>query len=264
MIKLESISRFFFRGTANEVKALDSVSLEAASGQFITLVGSNGAGKSSLLRVVSGQLQPDEGQVWLDGVNVTAWPDFRRAARVGQIDQNPLVSTAPALTIEENLALALLRGRVRGLGRAVTDGRRRRFRDALEAVGMGLEHRLSTRVGNLSGGQRQALALVMATIAEPPLLLLDEHTAALDPKAAAQVMEITERLVASRGLTTLMVTHNMEHAIRHGNRLLMMHRGRIILDLSGPEKRELTVGALIERFHRASGDSFVDDRILLS
>lgn len=263
MIRLRQVTHFFFRGTANEVRALDGVSLEVPTGQFVTVIGSNGAGKSTLLRVISGQVTPDEGRIELDNQDVTRWPDYRRACLVGQIDQNPLASTAPVMSIEENLAMALLRGQRRGLRRAVTRARRQLFREALAGIEMGLEHRMTARVGNLSGGQRQALALIMATLARPRLLLLDEHTAALDPKAAAQVMAITERLVRAHGLTTLMVTHNMEQAIRWGDRLLMMHRGRIILDVAGREKAGLTVAALVDRFHRASGVDFSDDRALL-
>ena len=264
MIRLEQVSHRFFPGTANEVLALDAISLTLPAGQWVTLVGSNGAGKSTLLRTVAGQVIPEAGRIWLDGREVTTWPDYRRARLVGQIDQNPLVSTAPLLTIEENLALAYLRGRPRGLARAVTAQRRAVFHAALRAVGMGLEERLTSRVGNLSGGQRQALALVMATLAQPRLLLLDEHTAALDPKAAALVIAITDRLVRAHNLTTLMVTHNMEQAIRWGDRLLMMHRGRIVLDLAGPEKSGLTVRELVDKFHAASGTQFAEDRTLLS
>lgn len=263
MIRLTNITHHFFKDTPNEVRALDQVNLEVPDGEFITLVGSNGAGKSSLLRVISGQVIPDAGEIWLGDQRVTTWPDHKRAGLVGQIDQNPLVSTAPMMSIEENLALALLRGKSRGLSRAVTPTRRLIFLEALRAIGMGLEERLTTMVGTLSGGQRQSLALVMATLAKPRLLLLDEHTAALDPKAAAQIMQITDQLVRSHSLCALMVTHNMEQAIRWGDRLLMMHRGKIILDLSSQEKNGLTVEDLVAKFHQASGVKFAEDRTLL-
>ncbi|MDI6711075.1 MAG: ATP-binding cassette domain-containing protein [Bacillota bacterium] len=264
MIMLTGVSRRFFKGTPNEVTALDNITWQAGPGEFVTIIGSNGAGKSTLLNIVAGVIAPDAGRIVLDGVDVTSWPEYRRAGAIGYIDQNPLVSTAAEMTVEENLAMALMRGRRRGLARAVTPFRVESFQEALKEIGMGLEDRLKVPVGTLSGGQRQALALAMATIVRPKLLLLDEHTAALDPQAARLVMGITHRLVTAHRLTTLMVTHNMEQALRFGDRLVMMHRGRIVLDLGKEEKKGLTVGDLIARFTASSGDVFDDDRVLLS
>lgn len=264
MIELIGIGKRFFRGTPNEVTALDDINLRVRPGEFVTLIGSNGAGKSTLLNAVAGVIGVDRGRIILDGADVTAQPEFRRAANIGYIDQNPLVSTAAEMTVEENLAMALVRGRRRGLARAVTPIRVGAFRDALAGIGMGLEDRLKVPVGTLSGGQRQALALAMATIVHPKLLLLDEHTAALDPQAARLVMGITHRLVTTHRLTTLMVTHNMEQALRYGDRLVMMHRGRMVLNLGAREKRGLTVSDLVTRFTASSGDAFDDDRVLLS
>jgi putative ABC transport system ATP-binding protein len=264
VIKLTGIDKYFFAGTPNEVKALDNVNLRVAQGDFITLIGSNGAGKSTLLKAIAGVISVDAGSIEIDGRNVTNLPEHTRARDIGRIDQDPLASTAAELSIEENLAMAYLRGQKRGLARAVTGQRAEIFREALKNIGLGLESRLKVPVGTLSGGQRQALALVMATLSRPKLLLLDEHTAALDPKAARLVMEITERLVNRYQLTTLMITHNMEQAIRFGNRLIMMHRGRIILDIGAEEKNKLTVPDLVTRFTSSSGSVFDDDRVLLA
>lgn len=264
MIKLERLTRYFLPNTPNEVKALDDLSLEVHEGDFITVIGSNGAGKSTLLKAIAGVVAVDEGRIEIDGRDVTRLPEHRRAGEIGRVDQDPMASTASLLTVEENLAMAEMRGRPRLLARAVTVPRRARFREALAEVGLGLEDRLQVRVGTLSGGQRQALALVMATTARPKLLLLDEHTAALDPRTARTVMEITNSLVMRHRLTTLMVTHNMEQAIRWGNRLIMMHRGRVVMDIAGEEKTRLTVPELIEKFGRVSGSIFDDDRALLA
>ncbi|MEW5762842.1 MAG: ATP-binding cassette domain-containing protein [Bacillota bacterium] len=264
MIRLTGVTKRFFAGTPNEVTALDDLHLEIGPGEFVTVIGSNGAGKSTLLNAIAGLVAIDAGRIELDGTDITAWPVYRRAAFIGRIDQNPLASTAAEMTVAENLAMALMRGRRRGLARAVTAARRQVFREALAAVGMGLEKRLDVLVRTLSGGQRQALALVMATLVEPRLLLLDEHTAALDPQAARLVLAITERVVTTCRLTTLMVTHNMEQAIRYGTRLIMMHRGRIVLDVGREEKEQLTVQNLIARFVAVSGDLFACDRLLLA
>lgn len=264
MIKLNDINKYFFTGTLNEVKALDNVNLQVDQGDFITVIGSNGAGKSTLLKAIAGVISVDTGTIEIDGRNVTNLPEHKRARDIGRIDQDPMASTAADLSIEENLAIAYLRGQKRGLGRAVTSQRAEIFRESLKNIGLGLEDRLKVPVGTLSGGQRQALALVMATLSRPKLLLLDEHTAALDPKAAKLVMEITERLVHRYQLTTLMITHNMEQAIRYGNRLIMMHRGRIILDIGAIEKTKLTVPELVTRFTNSSGSTFDDDRVLLA
>lgn len=264
MIKLTDIEKYFFAGTPNQVKALDNISLQIKSGDFVTVIGSNGAGKSTLLKAVAGVIQVDAGGIVIDGRDMTGQPEYLRARDIGRIDQDPLASTAADLSIEENLAIAYLRGQKRGLARAVTGQRTGYFRNTLRNIGLGLEDRLQVPVGTLSGGQRQALALVMATLARPKLLLLDEHTAALDPKAARQVMEITERLVHQYNLTTLMITHNMEQALRFGSRLIMMHRGRVILDIGTEEKSKLTVAALVDRFTSTSGMVFDDDRSLLT
>lgn len=261
---LRAVTKYFFRGTPNEVRALDRVDLEVAAGDFIAIIGSNGAGKSTLIKAVAGLAIPDEGRIEFEGRDITKEPVYRRAAAIGRIAQDPSESTCAILTIEENLALAEKRGRPRGLGRGVTEAGRARYRAALAPIGLGLENRLGTRIGTLSGGQRQTLALLMATISGSRLLLLDEHLAALDPKTAEIVMALTSRLVAEQRLTTLMITHNMQDAIRWGNRLLMMHAGRIIFDTSGEAKAALTVPALVAKFHEASKGDLTDDRVLLS
>ncbi len=264
MIKLKGITKYFFKATPNEIRALNLINMHIKPGDFITIIGSNGAGKSTLLKVIAGVEPVDTGTIFLDGKNVTDEPEFKRATHIGRIDQDPMASTASDMTIEENLAMAYTRGIRRSLHRAVTPKRVGFFEQVLTEVGLGLEKRLDVPVGTLSGGQRQALALVMATIADPKLLVLDEHTAALDPKIARQVMAITDHVIKTRGLTTLMVTHNMEQAIKYGNRLIMMHRGRIILDIGEGEKKKLTVPHLIEKFTETSGDTFDDDRVLLA
>jgi putative ABC transport system ATP-binding protein len=264
MIELRGVTKHFFAGTVNEVTALDNINLKARDGDFITIIGSNGAGKSTLLKAISGVISVDAGSIKLENKDVTKLPEHKRAREIGRIDQDPMASTAGEMTIEENLAMAYLRGQRRGLSRAVNKKRTGKFAGVLKDLGLGLENRLGVPVGTLSGGQRQALALVMATIARPKLLLLDEHTAALDPKAARLVMQITRRLVEAHGLTTLMITHNMEQALKYGNRLIMMHRGKIILDIGAEEKKNLTVSNLIEKFTATSGTAFDDDRVLLA
>ena len=264
MIDVEGLSKWFFRSTANEVLAVDNVSFGCSEGEWISIIGSNGAGKSTLLKAVAGLVYPDRGRVALGGRTCTRWPDYKRARFVGRIDQDPMASTAPSMTVAENLAMAYRRGHRRGFRRGVTRSRRSTFRESLSEIGIGLEDRMDGLVMNLSGGQRQALALVMATIAGTKVLLLDEHVAALDPKASTQVMRLTESTVRRHGLACLMVTHNMEHAIRYGDRLLMMHTGRVILDVSGDEKRALSVDSLVDRFHQVSGERFSDDRALLT
>ncbi|MTI80924.1 MAG: ATP-binding cassette domain-containing protein [Firmicutes bacterium] len=264
MIKLNNIYKYFFADTPNEVVALNNINLNIKEGDFVTVIGSNGAGKSTLLKAIAGVEMVDQGIIELAGKDVTSQPEHKRAREIGRIDQDPMASTASDMTIEENLAMAYMRGRRRGLLRAVTGGRTKRFKEVVADVGLGLENRLQVPVGTLSGGQRQALALVMATIAQPKLLLLDEHTAALDPKAAKQIMEITRKIVDTKKLTTLMITHNMEQAIKFGTRLIMMHRGEIILDINQQEKEKLTVPQLIEKFTNTSGTTFDDDRVLLA
>ena len=264
MLTIDGARKRFLAGTAEEMLALDGLTLALAAGDFVTVIGSNGAGKSTLLKSIAGLVPLDEGKIVLDGRDVTHWPAHRRAALIGHIAQDPHEGTCAAMTIAENLALAARRGAWRRLTRAVTPALAARLRAGLAELGLGLENRLDTRVAFLSGGQRQALTLLMATLAQPRLLLLDEHLANLDPRTAALVMANTERLVAAARLTTVMVTHDMMQAIRVGNRLVMLHRGRIVFAASGAEKAALTVPALIEKFHAASGASLTDDRVLLT
>lgn len=264
MIELSRIRRTYLRGTPQQTVALGGVDLSIPAGQWVTVIGSNGAGKSTLLRIVAGIEAPDVGEVTIAGRRVTRQREHRRAHLVGRLDQDPLASTAPELSIEQNLAIAMMRGRRRGFGRAVTASRRRVMAEALAPLGLGLEHRLGAPVGTLSGGQRQAMAMIMATIAEPEALLLDEHIAALDPRAADQVMTLTANLVTERHLTTLMVTHNMHFALLYGDRLIVMHRGRIVMDVSGDDKRRLDVPSLVKTFHDVAGTDVVSDRVLLS
>ena len=264
MLTLQRVTKHFMGGTANEVRALDGIDLDVGAGDFITVIGSNGAGKSTMIKAVAGFIIPDEGRIALEGRDITREPPYRRAAVIGRIAQDPNSSTCAGMTIEENLAMAERRGQARGLRRAINPAARERFRAALAPVGLNLEQRLSSRVGLLSGGQRQALALLMATLSGSRLLLLDEHLAALDPKTAQAVMALTDRLIAEQRLTTLMITHNMQDAIRWGNRLLMMHAGRIVLDISGTEKAALTVNSLVAKFHEVSHADFTDDRVLLA
>jgi putative ABC transport system ATP-binding protein len=263
-LSLRGVTKYFFRGTPNEVKALDRVDLDVAAGEFVTVIGSNGAGKSTLIKAIAGLAPPDEGRILFEGRDITREPVHRRAAAIGRIAQDPGESTCAIMTIEENLALAEKRGRRRGLAIGVTEAGRARYRAALAPIGLGLETRLATRVGTLSGGQRQTLALLMATISGSRLLLLDEHLANLDPKTAEIVMALTGRLVAEQRLTTLMITHNMQDAIRWGDRLLMMHAGRIIFDVAGEAKAALTVPALVAKFHEAGHADLADDRVLLA
>ena len=258
MLRLARAEKRFHRGSADERVALDGVSLDLPAGGFAVVIGSNGAGKSTLLNAIAGSEPLDSGTVEIEGRAVTGWPQHRRARLVARVLQDPRLGTLPALTIEENLALAELRATGAGLGRALTSARRSRYAQLLAPFGLGLETRLGARAGLLSGGQRQVLALAMAVIAAPRVLLLDEHCAALDPKTAELVMNATLHAVAASRLTTLMVTHNMQHAIRYGDRLLMMHGGRVLLDVAGAEKARLTVDALVERFH------LTDDKLLLA
>lgn len=264
MLRLENITKYFLRGTLNEIAALDNLNLHVHDGDFISVIGSNGAGKSTLLKVIAGLVHSDAGHVLLQGEDVTNEPEYQRAKYIGRIAQDPTESTCAVMTIEENLAMAAKRGQPRGLRRAVTDEKREAFRQALSTIGLGLEERLSARVGTLSGGQRQALALLMATLAEPKVLLLDEHLANLDPKTAELVMQLTDRLVRQNALTTVMVTHNMRQAITWGNRLIMMHEGRIIVDVAGEEKQNLRVDDLVMKFYEASQEEFTMDRALLA
>jgi putative ABC transport system ATP-binding protein len=263
MIRIEGYTQYFHRGGVNEICALDHIDLVLARGDFVTLIGSNGAGKSTLLNGLAGAHRADEGAMFIGDRDVTAWPEHRRAAYIGRVFQDPLEGTCASLTIEQNLALALKRGKRRGLGIGVQRHVRNHFMRQLETLDLGLEQRLKTKVGLLSGGQRQALTMVMATLIDPEVLLLDEHTAALDPKTARQILDLTDRLVGAKQLTTLMVTHNMAEALAYGNRLIMLHQGQIILDVSGDEKSGLTIDDLLSRFYSAKGEAFSLDRALL-
>ncbi|WP_088548842.1 ABC transporter ATP-binding protein [Paenibacillus aquistagni] len=263
MLKAEQVCKLFNAGTADEKFALQHVNLELHEGDFVTIIGSNGAGKSTLMNVISGVMIPDIGTIRIQGMDVTTTPEHVRSKWIGRVFQDPMSGTAPSMTIEENLALAFARGGRRGLRLGLGRRRREWFRSQLEDLGLGLEDRLTARVGLLSGGERQALSLLMATFMKPSLLLLDEHTAALDPARAEMVTRLTERIVRDSALTTLMVTHNMEQAIRLGNRLIMMDKGRIILDIGPDEKGILTVDKLLREFERLRGEKFVDDRVVL-
>jgi putative tryptophan/tyrosine transport system ATP-binding protein len=264
MLNLNEIHKVFNEGTPDEKIALDHISLSLKKGDFVTVIGSNGAGKSTLMNMISGVLQPDIGEVFLDGKNVTFLSEYKRAKMIGRVFQDPMAGTAPSMTIEENLAMAYSRNKARTLRRGVTKNRRDYFLELLESLHLGLENRLSAKVGLLSGGERQALSLLMATFTEPAILLLDEHTAALDPSRAELITELTKEIVAKYGLTTLMVTHNMQQAIDLGNRLIMMDKGQIILEVDEDEKKKLTIDHLLEEFQRIRGSKMTNDRALLS
>lgn len=263
MLEIINLRKTFNPGTVNEKTALDGVSLTLRDGDFVSVIGGNGAGKSTLLNAVAGTWLVDSGTISIDGVNVTRLPEHKRAQFIGRVFQDPMMGTAATMQIEENLALALRRGKRRTLRAGITAAERDQYRELLKILGLGLEARLTTKVGLLSGGQRQALTLLMATLQKPKLLLLDEHTAALDPKTAAKVLETTERIIQRDHLTTLMITHNMRDAIAHGNRLIMMYDGRIVVDVSGEEKQRLTVEDLLALFEKASGQALASDRMLL-
>ena len=264
MLDIKKISKTFNPGTVNEKKALTELSLHLDEGDFVTIVGSNGAGKSTLFNAIAGSFYVDEGSISLAGEDITFLPEHERSRRIGRLFQDPLRGTAPNMTIEENLALAYLRAAHGNPFSRISKKDKAFFADQLRQLDMGLEDRMKNPVGLLSGGQRQALTLLMATMVPPQLLLLDEHTAALDPKTAAKVMELTDRIVREGQLTTMMITHNMRDAIQYGNRLIMLHEGRIILDIAGEEKKNLTVPDLLEQFTKASGDEFASDRAILS
>lgn len=263
MLEIIDLHKTFNPGTVNEKTALDGVSLTLKDGDFVSVIGGNGAGKSTLLNAVAGTWLVDSGTIAIDGVNVTRLSEHKRARFIGRVFQDPMMGTAATMQIEENLALALRRGKRRTLRVGITAAEREEYRELLKILGLGLEERLTTKVGLLSGGQRQALTLLMATLQKPKLLLLDEHTAALDPKTAAKVLETTERIIQRDHVTTLMITHNMRDAIAHGNRLIMMYDGRIVVDVSGEEKRRLTVEDLLALFEKASGQALASDRMLL-
>ena len=263
MLKIDNIVKVFNGGTVNEKVALNGLSLHLEEGDFCTVIGGNGAGKSTMLNAVAGVFQVDQGSIVIDGVDVTKLPEHKRAKYIGRVFQDPMTGTAATMQIEENLALAKRRGQKRSLRPGITKAEREEYKELLKILDLGLEDRLTSKVGLLSGGQRQALTLLMASLVKPKLLLLDEHTAVLDPKTAAKVLEATEKIVNRDHLTTLMITHNMKDAIAHGNRLIMMKDGRVILNISGEEKKELTVEDLLEKFNTASGEEFSNDRMIL-
>ena len=264
MLEIKNISKTFNAGTINEKTALNDVSLTLNDGDFVTVIGGNGAGKSTLLNAIAGTWLVDEGSIIIDGINITKLPEHKRAQYIGRVFQDPMMGTAATMQIEENLALAKRRGKKRTLKVGITPAEREEYKKVLKTLDLGLEERMTAKVGLLSGGQRQALTLLMAALQKPKLLLLDEHTAALDPKTAAKVLATTEKIVTRDRLTTVMITHNMKDAIAHGNRLIMMYEGRIVVDISGEEKKNLTVEYLLQLFEKASGQALASDRMLLS
>ena len=264
MLKINNIYKTFHAGTVNEKRALDGVSIHLKDGESVAVIGGNGAGKSTLLNAVAGVWTVDEGSIFIGGEDVTHLPEHKRAKYIGRVFQDPMMGTAATMQIEENLALAARRGQRRGLRTGITKAEREQFRELLSVLDLGLEDRMTTKVGLLSGGQRQALTLLMATLQKPKLLLLDEHTAALDPKTAAKVMETTRLIVNRDRLTTLMITHNMKDAIEYADRLIMMYEGRVALDIGGAEKQKLTVEDLLAKFGQATGSDEADDKLLLS
>nr|WP_205825218.1 ABC transporter ATP-binding protein [Bacillus sp. RO1] len=264
VLHLTQINKIFNEGTQDEKNALDTINLSLKQGDFVTIIGSNGAGKSTLMNMISGVLTPDTGKVEIDGRDVTFMAEHKRAKYIGRVFQDPMAGTAPTMTIEENLAMAFSRNKNRTLKMGVTKKRKAYFKEVLETLHLGLENRLSAKVGLLSGGERQALSLLMATFTEPDILLLDEHTAALDPSRAELITNITKEIVADKGLTTLMVTHNMQQALDLGNRLIMMDKGQIILEVGEEEKKSLTIERLLTEFQRIRGQAMTNDRALLS
>ena len=263
MLHINNVSKTFNKGTINEKKALCDLQLHLKPGDFCTVIGGNGAGKSTMLNAVAGVWPVDEGRIILDGDDITALPEHKRAYLIGRVFQDPMMGTAPNMQLEENLALALRRGKKRGLGWGVTKAEKDLYRDKLATLGLGLEDRMTVKVGLLSGGQRQAVTLLMASLIEPKLLLLDEHTAALDPATAAKVLELSDSIIKEHNLTAMMITHNMTDAIKHGNRLIMMNQGRIILDIAGEEKMKLTKHDLMQKFAEVSGMQLETDAVLL-
>ena len=264
MLEIQNIHKTFNPGTINEKVALNGVNLNLNPGDFVTIIGGNGAGKSTTLNAIAGVWPVDEGQIIIDGVDITKLSEHKRALYLGRVFQDPMTGTAATMSIEENMAIAARRGERRGLGWGITKKERERYKEALKELDLGLEDRLSSKVGLLSGGQRQAITLLMASLKKPKLLLLDEHTAALDPKTAAKVLAISDKIIQEHQLTAMMVTHNMKDAIAHGNRLIMMHEGKIIYDVSGEEKKNLKVADLLAKFEEVSGGEFANDRMMLS
>ena len=264
MLTITNVRKTFNKGTINEKKALNGINLHLESGDFVTIIGGNGAGKSTMLNMIAGVYPIDSGKIVIDGINISREPEHRRAKYIGRVFQDPMRGTAANMEIQENLAMALRRGKIRGLGWGIRNNEKDYYRTALAQLDLGLQTRMTSKVGLLSGGQRQALTLLMATLQKPKLLLLDEHTAALDPKTARKVLELTEKIVNEQELTALMVTHNMKDAIQIGNRLIMMHEGRIIYDVWGEDKKKLQVEDLLEKFETASGEEVANDRMMLA
>ena len=264
MLEIQNSHKTFNQGTINEKVALNGVNLNLNPGDFVTIIGGNGAGKSTTLNAIAGVWSVDEGKIIIDGVDITKLSEHKRALYLGRVFQDPMTGTAATMSIEENMAIAARRGERRGLGWGITKKERERYKEALKELDLGLEDRLSSKVGLLSGGQRQAITLLMASLKKPKLLLLDEHTAALDPKTAAKVLAISDKIIQEHQLTAMMVTHNMKDAIAHGNRLIMMHEGKIIYDVSGEKKKNLKVVDLLAKFEEVSGGEFANDRMMLS
>ena len=264
MLEIKNVRKTFNKNTINEKKALNGINLHLDEGDFVTVIGGNGAGKSTMLNMIAGVYPIDSGKIEIDGVNISREPEYKRARYIGRVFQDPMMGTAAGMEIQENMALAFRRGQRRGLGWGIKANEKDFYHDALMKLGLGLQTRMTNKVGLLSGGQRQALTLLMATLQKPKLLLLDEHTAALDPKTAKKVLEITQEIVEEQNLTTLMITHNMKDAISIGNRLVMMHEGRIIYDVSGDEKKKLEVDDLLKKYEEASGEEFANDRMILA
>lgn len=264
MLEIQDLHKTFNIGTINEKVALDGVNLQLNEGDFVTIIGGNGAGKSTTLNAIAGTWPVDRGKILIDGKDITRLSEHKRAAYLGRVFQDPMIGTAATMGIEENMAIAARRGERRSLRWGISKAQRETFRKKLAELNLGLEDRMGSKVGLLSGGQRQAITLLMAALKKPKLLLLDEHTAALDPKTAAKVLEISDKIIAENGLTAMMVTHNMKDAIAHGNRLIMMHEGRVIYDVSGEEKKKLHVSDLLAKFEEASGGEFANDRMMLA
>lgn len=264
MLEIQNVHKTFNLGTINEKVALNGVNLNLNPGDFVTIIGGNGAGKSTTLNAITGVWPIDEGKIIVDGVDLTRLSEHKRAVHLGRVFQDPMIGTASTMSIEENMAIAARRGEHRGLRWGISRKEREKYKEQLKELNLGLEERLSSKVGLLSGGQRQAITLLMAAMKKPKLLLLDEHTAALDPKTAAKVLEISDKIIEENQLTAMMVTHNMKDAIAHGNRLIMMHEGRVIYDVSGEEKKKLHVSDLLAKFEEASGGEFANDRMMLA
>lgn len=264
MLEIKNVSKTFNIGTINEKKALNKLSLKLNPGDFVTIIGGNGAGKSTMLNMIAGVYPIDGGQIIIDGVDISRMPEHKRAKYIGRVFQDPMMGTSAGMQIDENLALAFRRGEKRGLSWGIKKSEKELYKEILAKLGLGLQTRMTSKVGLLSGGQRQALTLLMATLKKPKLLLLDEHTAALDPQTAKTVLDLTEQIVAEQNLTAMMVTHNMKDALNIGNRLIMMHSGRVIYDVSGEEKKKLKVEDLLRKFEEASGGEFANDRMMLA